>query len=168
MQVNMLFLHYFFASVLSFLGLLAGIIIIKIAPEEQKPLKEYLVWTKRLLLLLIFIFTIAYYYNSIPHLLVLAILLIFLLIFEFKVVSLEISSLSFAALGFIFFLSSINISLFAIESSLIFLYGIAAASLLYDRKGRSHSKMLLYNFVFVIAATLLYIGGYHFSFLIFK
>ena len=52
------FINYFFASIISFLGLAAGILLIKIAPEEQKPLKKYFEICRKSILILIFLFAI--------------------------------------------------------------------------------------------------------------
>jgi len=43
----MQFINYLFASLVSFFGLAIGILLIKIAPEEQKPLKTYLAPLRR-------------------------------------------------------------------------------------------------------------------------
>jgi len=54
----MQFTNYFFASIISFLGLLIGIILVKIAPEEQKTLQKKFSLARKFLLLLIFIFVL--------------------------------------------------------------------------------------------------------------
>ena len=81
---KMQFINYFFASVVSFLGLLIGIILVKIAPEEQKPLEKYFVLLRRILLLLIFIFLMFYYIGKVFYILTLASYLVFLLFVEYK------------------------------------------------------------------------------------
>jgi len=153
----MQFINYFFTSIISFLGLLIGIVLTKIAPEEQKPLRKYFVLARRIILILIFIFVLFYYFNSKIHMLTLIAYLVFLLFTEYKIKDiLKISIFNYAVLGIIFFVSSINLNLFVIESSLILLYGIPTASLIYQKKQKNHSKLLFYNLVFVIIANLLF------------
>ena len=67
----MQFINYFFASLTSFLGLAIGVMLVKIAPEEQKPLEKYLILSRKILLLLIFIFAVFYYTNDYSNLLAL-------------------------------------------------------------------------------------------------
>ncbi len=153
----MQFINYFFASIISFFGVLIGIILIKIAPEEQKPLEKYFILTRKILLLLIFIFIIFYYYSNAFHLLALIGYFIFLLFIEYKTDDLlKKTIISYAVLGILFFLSSENANLFAIESGLILFYGVAAASLIYSKRRKNAYKIFFYNIVFIIIANLLY------------
>jgi len=153
----MQFTNYFFASIISFLGLIAGIVLVRIAPEEQKPLERYFISARKIFLFLIFIFIIFYYFNNPFYLLVLLIYLAFLLFVEYKIEDLFRKSMIICtALGILFFLSSKNINLFAIESSLIFLYGLPTASLMYARKEKNEHKVIFYNIGFVIVANLLF------------
>ena len=164
----MQFINYFLSSLVSFSGLLIGIFLVKIAAEEQKPLRKYFAWAKRALLLLIFAFFIFYYHENILLSAVLSMLLAALLFFEFTFKdSLKKSMAAYSALAFLFFFSSNNIKLFAIESSLILLYGMPAASLVYNRKSRDRYRMLLCNAIFIVIANLLF-SLYHFSFLILR
>ena len=154
----MQFINYFFASIISFFGLLIGILLAKIAPEEQKPLEKYFILLRKILLLMIFIFAMFYYINDYFNLIVLAAYFLFLLFIEFKFKDLlKKSIITYPILGILFFLSLNNPNLFAIESSLILLYGIPTASLIYNRKERNHSKIIFYNLGFVIVANLLYL-----------
>ena len=153
----MQFINYFFASIISFLGLVIGILLVKIAPEEQKLLEKNFSLLRKIFLLLIFIFLIFYYFNRVFYLLTLVFYALFIFFIESKNENLlRKSMLSYSVLGILFFLSSNNVSLFAIESSLILLYGIAAASLLYKIKEKNHFKLLFYNFGFLILANLLF------------
>ncbi len=153
----MQFINYFFASVISFFGLLMGILLIKIAPEEQKPLEKYFILLRKILLLIIFIFIMFYYSNAYLNLVVLIVYFLFLLFIEFKFNDLlKKSIIIYATLGVLFFLSLSNSNLFAIESSLILLYGIPTASLLYNRKEKNYYKLIFYNMGFIIIANLLF------------
>src|SRR3989338_523141 len=116
---------YFLASIISYLGLLAGVILVKMAPEEQKPGKKYFILIKKLIFFLIIAFLLAYYkINLIYSLLT--------LLFAGMIIAggkLEKPEFAYFFLGIIFFLSGKVTGLFAIESVLVFLYGIPAASL---------------------------------------
>src|SRR3989344_3980880 len=151
------FINYFFASLVSFLGLLIGIILINIAPEEQKPLSKYFDLARKILLLLIFVFLMFYYFNRAFYLLILFLYLIFAAVIEYRIKDLfRKSMLNYILLGILFYASQSNTNLFVIESSLILLYGILTASLLYDRKLKNHFRLLFYNLGFLIIANILY------------
>jgi len=153
----MQFLTYLLASVVSFLGLLAGIMLILIAPEEQKPLHNYFRISRQALLLLIFAFVAFYYSGSAFYLPILLAYFIFAAVIEYKLDDFPRKSMILsAALGVVFYLSYANFNLFAIESSLILLYFIPTASMIYSKKKKSHYKLLFYNAGFLMVANLLY------------
>lgn len=163
----MQFVNYFFASIISFLGFLTGILLIKIAPEEQKPLERHFVWLRRSLLFLIFIFAAFYYPNRLSYILISLGFFIFLLFLEIKTDKLlKKSAIAYMILGIIFFLSSRNMNLFVLESSLLFLYGLPTASLLFNKKEKNYLKIILYNMGFIAVGNFLFLLDYHFSFLI--
>ncbi|MEK6891608.1 MAG: hypothetical protein AABX25_00315 [Nanoarchaeota archaeon] len=154
----MQFINYFFASAVSFLGLLIGIILISIAPEEQKPLSKYFDLIRKILLLVIFIFLMFYYFNNTLYLFILFVYLIFAAIIEYRIHDLlRKSMVTYILLGILFYLSKNNINLFVIESSLILLHGVMTASLLYDGKSKNYFRLLLFNIGFLIIANVLYL-----------
>ena len=55
------FLSYFLASITTYLGLLVGLILIKMAPEEQKPGKRYFILLRKILFFILFIPMLYYY-----------------------------------------------------------------------------------------------------------
>src|SRR3989338_10434860 len=59
MQVT--FLSYFLASITAYLGLLVGLILIKMAPEEQKPGKRYFTLLKKILFFAILALPLYYF-----------------------------------------------------------------------------------------------------------
>ena len=151
----MQFLNYFLASLVSYFGLVAGILLVRIAPEEQKPLGKYFLVLRKILVLLIFIFLAFYYHKNLIYISALAVFFILAVFLEYKGKdSIKKSMVAYAMLGFLFFLGSQNKNLFLIESSLIFLYGMPAASLIYNKKNMY--VLLLKNSVFVLIANLLY------------
>ena len=154
---KMQFTNYFFASIISYLGLLIGILLINIAPEEQKPLEKSFTLARKILLLMIFIFAAFYYFNDYLNLLALIFYFAFVLFIEFKVSDLlKKSIITYSMLGILFFLSSKNTNLFAIESSFMLVYGLPTASLMYNIKEKNEYKIIFYNIGFVIIANLLF------------
>ena len=153
----MQFINYFFASLISFLGLAIGILLIEIAPEEQKPLEKNFSLLRKNFLFLIFIFLIIYYFKSLFYSLAIVFFALFIFFVESKNDNLlRKSMLSYPVLGILFFLSLDNSNLFTIESSLILLHGIPTASLLYKKKEKNYYKVLFYNFGFILIANLLF------------
>lgn len=155
----MQFINYFFAALVSYSGLLIGILLAKIAPEEQKPLEKYFIFSRKLLLSAIFVFLVFYFFNNYANLVISIIYVVFLFFIEYRINdSLKKSIIVYQLLGIIFFLSSKNANLFAIESSLVFLYGLPTASLIYNKqkKNQNHYKLIFYNSGFVIITTLLF------------
>ena len=153
----MLFINYFFASIISYSGLLIGIFLVQIAPEEQMPLKKYFVSLSRFLLFMIFIFMFLYYYNKFLYSIILLLLLAFLLFSEFhtRYIFRKVMFIYFI-LGIIFLLSPKNFNLFVIESSLILLYGIPTSSSIYNKKGKNFLRIFYYSFIFIIIANFLF------------
>jgi len=153
----MQFINYFIASLISYLGLLIGFLLVKIAPEEQKPLEKIFLILRKAILLLIFGFVTLYYYSNPAYLPILILSFIFLLFIEYKAKSiLRKSMLAYSILGILFFLSSKNINLFTIISSLILLHGLPAGSLLYDKRQKNLFEVFLQNIGFIITANFLY------------
>lgn len=152
----MQFINYFFASITSFLGLIIGILLVKTAPEEQKPLEKYFALLRKMLLLIIFLFIFLYFFNDYFNLIILIGYFVFLLFIEVRMNDVfKKSIINYTLLGIIFFLSSKNTNLFAIESSLILFYGLPTASLIYNKK-EEYSKIIFYNIGFVLIANLLF------------
>ncbi len=153
----MQFINYFLASIISFLGLLIGIFLIKIAPEEQKPLNKHFKLIRKAVLVLLFLFLIFYYSGSASYAIPLALYFILIFFIEYKMDNLSKSSMiTCTALGIVFYLSSKNLNLFALESSLIMLYGIATASLLYNKKEGNSLLIFMRNIGFILVANLAY------------
>jgi len=152
MQIN--YLSYFLASILSYLGLLVGIILIKLAPEEQKPGKKYFIIIKKILFLLIIAFLLLFYkIGALATILFLA-FVVFLILS--KKISLERTARVYFFLGIIFYLSSKFLSLFAIESILIFLYSIPHASLMLGIRKRNYFYIFSKGLWFFVPIIVLY------------
>ena len=150
MQVT--YLSYFSASIIAYLGLLVGIILIKLAPEEQKSGKKYFILIKKIIFLLVLVFYL-FFYRFNPTLSVIFLAITFILMIN-KKLKLEKTSLTYFFFGIVFYASSKLPDLFVMESVLIFLYGIPAASLILKKK--NYKEIFVKNLWF-FAPILLYL-----------
>ena len=150
MQIT--YINYFLASIIAYLGLLLGVILIKLAPEEQKPGKRYFILFKKILFFLIIVSILFFYEVNIIFTTVLLLFVIVLMLN--RKINLNKSYLVYFFLGIIFFFSSKIFNLFIIESVLIFLYGIPNAPLILKRK--NYYDVFLKNLWFFIPVILLY------------
>ena len=132
------YLNYFLASIIAYLGLLLGIILIKFAPEEQKPGKQYFILLKKILFFLILFFLMLFYKVDI----ILTIILLFFVITLMlnKKINLDKLGLVYFFLGVVFYLSYFSkiFNLFTIETVLIFILGIPTASLTLKSKKKNY------------------------------
>ena len=152
----MQFINYFLASLVSSLGLAIGIFLVRIAPEEQKPLAKNFSFLRKIFLILTFVFLIFYYFKSPFYLSLLLACFVFILFIGYKTKDFfRKIMVSYLVFGILFFLSFQNKNLFVLESSLFLLYGMPAASLIYNKK--NHYRIISYNLGFVITANFLYI-----------
>ena len=145
-------INYLLASIISYLGLLAGAILIKIAPEEQKPGKKYFILIKKIIFFLAIAFLLVYYKINLIFSL-LALLFAGIIVASRK---LEKYEFAYFFLGIIFFLGSKITGLFIIESVLVFLYGIPAASLAFNAKKKNYRDIFLKNALFFAPVILLF------------
>ena len=147
-------IEYFLASIVSYLGLLLGVILIKLAPEEQKPGKKYFILFKKILLFLI----IAIFFSFIKINAVIVILLLIILFFFLinKKITLESTVLTYILFGILFTLSFRIQNLFIIESVLIFLYGIPTASLILNVKKKNYKDVFVKNLLFFVPVIVFY------------
>ena len=150
MQIT--FISYFLASIIAYLGLLLGVILIKLSPEEQKPGKKYFILLKQILFVLILI-PLLYYFKINLILSVVLLSIVIALIIKRKV-KFERNTIIYFILGIIFYLSSRIPDLLIIESVLIFLYGIPTSSLIL--KKNNYLKIFFNNLWFFIPIILLY------------
>ena len=146
------YLNYFLASIIAYLGLLLGIILIKLAPEEQKPGTQYFILLKKILFFIALVAILFFYKVNIIFTTVLLLFVIILMLN--KKINLNKSGLVYFFLGILFYLSSKILNLFVIESVLIFLYGIPNASLILKKK--NYFDIFLKNLWFFVPVILLY------------
>ena len=151
--MQIIYLNYFLAAIIAYLGLLLGVILIKLAPEEQTPGKKYFVLLKKILFILILASFLFFY--KINFILSIMILIIVLIIS--KKTNLSKSHLIYFILGIIFYFSYFSkiFDLFIIESILIFLYGIPTASLILKKK--NYFDIFVRNLWFFLPIILFYL-----------
>jgi len=151
------FLNYSLAAFGSFMGLIAGIIVIFMAKEEQTEGKKYFITLQRIILFLVIIFLLYFLKLNLIIFLIVALIGAILYIERFKNKALVESYFIYPILGVIFFLSSKKDSLLLIESSLIFLYGIVSVSLLFNRKKTNTFQLIMYHSSYLISSIVLFI-----------
>jgi len=153
MQIS--FLTYFLASLIAYLGLLVGIILITMAPEEQKHGRKYFIFLKKFLFFMLFI-PILYYYkiNQVFSLALLSFVAALILGNRLK---LDKSYLIYFLLGISFYLGSRFIDLFVMEAVLIFLYGMSDASLAFSLKKKNYYEIFIKNLSFFVPVAILYL-----------
>jgi hypothetical protein len=151
------FITYFLASLISFLGLVVGIILVLLAPEEQKPGTKYFIFLQNLL----FISAIALFlfFSGVNALFVfLAVVLFVAGVFKIKTKNyFKKTEIMYAVLAFVFFLSLMHINLFIIESVLIFLFGMPSGSLLFQRRKKNYYRVVFGNMAFLLIALSLFL-----------
>jgi hypothetical protein len=151
MQIT--YLSYFLASIITYLGLLLGVILIKLAPEEQKPGKKYFILIKKILFFLIIVLILFFYKVNI----ILTTILLFFMIISIlnKKLRLEKTYLVYFLLGIVFYLSAKIFNLLVIESVLIFLFGVPTSSLIFKRN--NYYDIFIKNLWFFIPIISLYL-----------
>ena len=141
----------FLAPIIAFLGFPFGLFLSFVSPEEMKPGKKYFKLFQNLLLIFILFFVFDYY--TIP--LIISIILTvtaFLVVFYWQ--NKHKSLILYLILAVLLYLSSNNPSLFALESSLIFMYGLPAGSLLQSKK-KDALKIVAKHSIFIVLVILL-------------
>lgn len=147
-------LNYFLISIISFLGILIGMLLAFTAKEELEPGKKYFMLMQKIILLLIIIFLLNFFNINLYLRIIIYILFILLMIINIK------SQIIYPALGVVFFLSSKDINLLITNSILIFLYGFPAGSLFAKKLIKKKKSFVLKNiflnyFWFVIITIIL-------------
>lgn len=150
------YLNYFLAAIIAYLGLLLGVILIKFAPEEQKPGRKYFVLLKKILFFLI-LASLLFFYKI--NIILSSILLFFIITLMLnKKINLDKLGLVYFFLGVVFYLSYFSkiFNLFTIETVLIFLFGIPTSSLILKLKKKDYYNIFVKNLWFFVPIVLLY------------
>ena len=121
-----MFLLYSLIALISFLGLLVGMILTYSNKDELKPGRKYIILVQKIIWTLIMIVT-AFVYNL--HWFVLLLIFIFTISPFFNKKQIKTPSIYFF-FGIIFYLSTNSINLLAVNASLIFLFGLPSGTLI--------------------------------------
>jgi len=145
-------INYTLTLIVSFLGLILGIILAYIAKEELKPGKKYFILLQKVILTSIVAFLFFYWSNKNIFLFIICLFASFILIYFFieKIKTHHI----YKVLGLIFYFSSKDIEIFKIQAFLIFLYGLPTGSLLTKVTKRNYFRVILNHTYFIIIALL--------------
>ena len=137
--------------IIAFLGFPIGLFLSFVSPEEMKPGKKYFKLLQNLLLVFILFFVFDYYTIPLAISIILTVA-VFLGVFYWQ--NKHKSIILYLILAVLLYLSSKDTSLFAIESSLIFMYGLPAGSLLKSKK-KDAIKIVAKHSIFIVLAVLL-------------
>ena len=143
-------LAYFLTSLIVFFGLIVGMLLIFIAPEEKKPgLKYFFALQCVLISLLVGIFLL-FYGNDIYWALLSSVIILLAMVYHRQKMD---NRWLYALFGFIIFWSRIDDALFLLVSSILFLYGLASGSLLANNRKKMSSFLFIvksyWGFIFV-------------------
>jgi len=144
-------LSYILASIIAYLGLVAGIMIIHFAKEEQKAGMPYFLLFQNLLVSISVSFLVFFLGWNI----FINISLTFLsLLVLFLIKPITKSYYIYPLLGLFLFLAYDSPSYLAIQASLIFLLGLPTSALLYNQKDTKKSifRILVFHLGFFILA----------------
>jgi hypothetical protein len=125
-------LIYTLAAVASYLGLVAGIIVGWLAEEELAPGRRYITLIQNAILSGVLFSLIYFAFSTLAVAIVSAVILFVIMsVLKKKVKSYAV----YAVLGAVFYFSAVHETMFALNASLIFIYGIPSGSLVFKRKG---------------------------------
>jgi len=146
------FLNYSLTALVTFLGLIIGMIIIKLASEEQKPGLKYFNLAKKITLFLTIVLLL-YFFK--PNFTIILIIIAYLALHYIKTKhNINESYYAYPLLGVIFKLTSSNPEIFAIEATLIFLYGIINGAFLL--KKNNYLEITLKHISFLVISLILF------------
>jgi len=144
------FLNYSLVALISFLGLVVGIIIISLAKEEQRPGRKYFIIAKDIVLLLI-IGILGYYLKLVSLIFVFLILVIFLLK-KYKFKKLKQDYLVYSILGLALFISKDIKELFLVVASSIFIYGLVYGAIVRRKSLKNNIILVLKNVGYLVVS----------------
>jgi hypothetical protein len=134
-----------FIAIYAYLGLLVGVILSKIAPEEIKPGRKYFIFGQAIVMVALFAFTYFFGLRS-PD------IYMFILAFVGMLLVLyDISVFLFLGMGVLFFSGGLAV----VFGVLVFLYGMFASSINQDQK----------NYFGIVYSTLYLLLFYYFAML---
>ena len=134
------------APIIAFLGLPFGLFLSFLSPEEMKPGKRYFELIQNLLLVFILFFIFDYYLLPLMISIIITIT-VFLGVFYWK--NKYKSIIIYLILAVFLYLSYKDPTLFALESSLIFMYGFPTGSLIKCKK-KDSLKIVAKHSIFIL------------------
>jgi hypothetical protein len=117
---------YFFPMLIVFSGIIVGVVLGIIAPEELRPGKQYMKVFQNIVFALAVLILMFMFELPIWAILVAAIVVT---VAELLYFDSDISIAAYTVFALLFFISSKQQSIFVVESSLIFLYGLPTGSM---------------------------------------
>ncbi len=141
-------LNYFLISLVVYSGLLFGMVVSYLAKEELKDGKRYFVLLHNIVLAFILFFVLEFFRVNVYLALFLPLVLVVVLFYFNEVY--KKSYMVYLLLGIVFYLSSKNINLLLIVSSLILFYGFLIGSLQVNFKEKNYLKVLWQNLLFFV------------------
>ena len=151
-MISTTLITYLGAAIAAYLGLALGSFLIHFAPEEKKPGAAYFILGKKIIFTLI-IAMILFFFKVHP-LVQIAVFTFLLILLLTKKLSLQKNGLVYILFGVVFFVSKQIQELLIVESILICLYGMLAASVLYDHKKKNYKQLLTTNAWFFVPVLL--------------
>ncbi len=149
------FLNYFLISLVTYFGLLVGIILSFMAKEELKDGRKYFILLHNIILAFVLFFILEFFKVNVFLSLFLPLILIFILFYFNEIY--KKSYIVYVLFGIVFYFSSKNINLLLIISSLIFFYGFLISSLQINFKKKNYFQILLKNLLFFVCLALFFI-----------
>ena len=137
--------------IIIFLGFPLGLFLSFVSPEEMKSGKKYFKLLQNILLVLILFFVFDYYLLPLAISIFITVV-VFLVLFYWQ--NKYKSIIIYMLLAVFIYLSSKHPSLFALESSLVFMYGLPAGSLIKCRKKES-INIIAKHAIFIVLTILL-------------
>lgn len=146
------FLNYFLISILCYLGVISGYIIMWVASEEKEEGMKYFIPFQGFLFVAFVLLTVFFKFDNLFFIIggVLA-LIVFFLFRKFQIYF----SYLFFSLFFYLFSQYVELSILSV---IIFMYGLVAGAIIFDLKGKKSSLMKVVSlFYFVVIANILYL-----------
>ena len=150
-------INHILTIIIAFLGFPIGILLAKISPEEIKTGKKYFKIIQTILLVFILFFLLDFLKLNI-FITIIITSFVFLLSFYW---SRNKSFLFYLLFPLVIYFSKINLKLFALQASIIFVFGLATGSLVVKVKNKKFIspfkelvKIVLINSIFILLSIL--------------
>jgi len=146
-------INHFLVSIIAYLGLVGGFIILYFAPEEKKPGMKYFTWINYALALFGVLLLNSFLFANYLAIILSVIFLVLGIYFRDKIIYF---SYLYFGIGLFLLIGQYGYEAFA---ALIFAYGLTAGAILYEKKWKNFYKVL-YLFYFVVISMLPFLFSY--------